>query len=208
MSGDGALSDAVRHARHLAGGSDQGDELLLDRFVAARDEAAFAEIVRRHGPAVLGLCRRALGDEHAAEDAFQATFLVLARKAASVRRGQALAAWLYRVAHRIAAEARASARRRAAREQPLPESGSAVEAPSVPDEARLVAEAVARLPERYRAPVVLCYLEGHSNTEAARELGWPVGTVKATLSRARQRLRRWLDARDVALTPGLLAPAV
>lgn len=201
MADHGPLSEAVRHARHLAGGGET-DERLLARYVAARDEAAFAEIVRRHGPAVRRLCRLVLGDEHLAEDAFQAAFLVLARKARGVRRGQALAGWLYRVAHRIAAAARASARRRAARE------GQWRPAEARPaDDGELVAAAVAGLPDRYRAPVVLCYLEGRTNEEAARELGWPVGTVKTSLHRARQRLRRWLEARGVALSPALLAPA-
>src|SRR5262245_33916961 len=121
MSAEGPLSGAVRHARQLAGG-EQTDDKLLARFVAARDEAAFAEVVRRHGPAVLRLCRQVLGNQADAEDAFQAAFLVLARKAATVRRGRALAAWLYRVAHRIAVEARAAARRRTERERPMPES--------------------------------------------------------------------------------------
>jgi RNA polymerase sigma factor (sigma-70 family) len=183
------------------------DAQLLERFIGQRDEAAFEAILRRHGPLVFGVCRRVLFNAQDAEDAFQATFLVLARKAGVVVPRSLLGNWLYGVAYRVAARARKIACRRHTREQ------SGADLTAVPDReqvadpelAPLLHAEVARLPDKYRSPVVLCYLEGKTNEEAARQLDWPVGTVKIRLSRARELLRSRLARRGVALTSGLLA---
>ncbi len=202
----------------LAGSSDPGaaaaplDAQLLARFAASRDEAAFALLVERHGPLVLGVCRRVLGCLQDAEDAFQATFLVLARKAGSIRDPHLLGNWLYGVASRIARKARAGVSKRQMHEKQLPLVPSLQAAPAVLDEGLSPAldEELSRLPEKYRAAVVLCYLEGKTNEEAARLLRWPTGTVKGRLARARDLLRerlvrRGLHASAVVLTTTLLA---
>ncbi len=187
------------------------DAALLDRWVHRRDEDAFAALVARHGPVVLRVCRRVLADSHAAEDALQATFLVLARRAASVRPRGAVAAWLFGVARRVALKARTAEARRRARL-----AGAAGNSPPRPPEdpldrlsARellaLLDEEVARLPERYRLPVVVCCLEGRSVEEAARLLGWTDGSVKGRLERGRRRLRERLARRGVDLAAVLLA---
>src|SRR5262249_16116008 len=149
-----------------------GDDVLLERFTARRDETAFAALVRRHGPLVLGVCRRVLQHEHDAEDAFQAVFCVLARKAGAIRRGTAVGGWLYAVAFRIARKAKAIQMRRRQRERELPDIPA-------PDKRRegvprdlwpVLDEEVNRLPERYREPFVLCQLEGKTYEQAAAEL--------------------------------------
>jgi RNA polymerase sigma factor (sigma-70 family) len=173
--------------------------------VRDRDEAAFELLVWRHGAMVLGVCRRALRDEHAAEDAFQATFLALARKAGGITRGGAVAAWLCRVALRVALRARAAAARRPAQTLPadLPAPSSD---PSMPrDWQSILDEEINRLPERYRRPVVLCHLQGHTLAQAARELGCPRGTVAVRLVRARHRLRARLARRGLALAAAFSA---
>jgi RNA polymerase sigma factor (sigma-70 family) len=186
------------------------DEQLLDQFLARRDEAAeeaFAELVQRHGSMVLGVCRRILGDKHEAEDAFQATFLVLARKAASVVRREKVASWLYGVAVRTAKEARVRAARRRAREERV-SSPIHVDPPDdgFPDELRdILDEELARLPARHRGAVVLCELEGLSRPEAARRLGIPEGTLSSRLARAKAQLRDRLASRGVALPAAALS---
>src|SRR5262245_42678971 len=155
------------------------DGQLLERFLSCREEAAFAVLVRRHGPMVLGVCRRVLGHEQDAEDAFQATFLVLVRRAASVVPRDLVGNWLYGVARRTALKAKAAASRRQAQERPLedvPGTERREEGPG-PDLRPLLDQELSRLPDRYRAPVVLCDLEGRSRGEAARQLGCPEGTV-------------------------------
>src|SRR5262245_24868475 len=148
------------------------DAELLARFVRSRDESAFAELVRRHGPMVRATCRRSLGDAPDADDAFQAVFLVLARKAATLRDRRVLGPWLHTVAVRTARRARAAAVRRLARERQIP---NMPELADMPDEANdwlpLLDEEVGRLPEKYRQPLVLCELQGQSRTDAARNLG-------------------------------------
>jgi RNA polymerase sigma factor (sigma-70 family) len=205
------LSEALgllRRAVAPSGGA-LTDGQLLARFVAARDEAAFAALVRRHGPMVLGVCRRVLRHAQDAEDAFQAAFLVLARKAASVVRGEAVGSWLYRVAYRTAREAGAKSARRRARERqvevmPHPEVG--------PEEARdwlpLLDHELRRLPEQYRAAVVLCDLEGRSRREAARQLWLPEGTLSCRLARARTLLARRLARHRLALSGAALTAAL
>jgi RNA polymerase sigma factor (sigma-70 family) len=184
----------------------QGDRELLDAFASRRDQGAFAALVGRHGPLVWGVCRRLLRDEQDAEDAFQATFLVLARKAGSVAWREDAGNWLYAVALRVARKARV----RAARRRRL-ESEAVMPPPALTDEgpdretAEAVAEEVGRLPDRYRRPVVLCALQGKTYAEAARLLGWPEGTVSGRLARAREMLRRRLVRRGLALPAGGVA---
>ncbi|MGP0066031.1 MAG: RNA polymerase sigma factor [Isosphaeraceae bacterium] len=208
--------DVLRHLRTLyrcGVVGPLGDEQLLDRFLSDRDEAAeeaFAELVQRHGPMVLGVCRRILGDAHEAEDAFQATFLVLARKAGSVLRREKVANWLYGVAVRTAKEARGRASRRRTREERV-STPIHVEPPDegFPDELRAILdEELARLPARYRAPVVLCELEGLSRPEAARRLDIPEGTLSSRLSRAKAQLRDRLARRGVTVPAVVLSTAL
>jgi RNA polymerase sigma factor (sigma-70 family) len=196
----------LRLLRRRAGeqvGGGLSDAALLDRFVRQRDEAAFEALFWRHGPMVLAVCRRMLPPADA-EDAFQATFLILVRKAASIGRREAVGAWLYRVAYRVALRARAAARPVAELPPEGPAAASDEEAAAWRDLRPLLDEAIDSLPEKYRAPVVLCYLEGKTNQEAARELGCPKGTVAIRLKRARERLRRRLGRRGLLLPAALL----
>lgn len=185
------------------------EDQLLERFLVRGDEAAFEAILRRHGPMVIGVCRRLLSDPHDVEDAFQATFLVLVRKAGSIRDRDVLGTWLYRVAHRIAVRAQIDARRRRAREARGAE-GMDREDPGArreeSDEIRAILdEEVGRLSTKYRAPLILCDLEGQTYEQAAAQLRCPVGTVKSRLSRARARLRSRLVRRGLTPSAGLLA---
>jgi RNA polymerase sigma factor (sigma-70 family) len=191
-----------------AGGHGLSDAELLDRFVTGQDEAAFEVLVWRHGGMVLGVCRRLLGREQDAEDAFQATFLVLVKKAGSIRRREALAGWLYRVACRAARAARQAG---AARHEPLTEPlldtlAAEADDPTDDDLQRFLDDEVNRLPEHYRVPFVLCCLEGKTIDEAAAELGCPRGTVGSAVSRAKDALRARLARRGVAFA--LPGPAV
>jgi RNA polymerase sigma factor (sigma-70 family) len=199
---DGAIRRLLGYVRRSAD-SDAGpasDACLLGRYVADRDEAAFELLVWRHAGLVFGVCRRVLGDSHAAEDAFQATFLALARRARAIRRGESLSGWLHRVARRIASRARHSTARRI-----LVERRAAVGVDltiaecNLGDVRAVVDEEVDRLPERLRRAVVLCYLEGLTTDEAARRLGCPRGTVLSRLSAARERLRGRLTKRGLGL---------
>jgi RNA polymerase sigma factor (sigma-70 family) len=185
------------------------DGRLLEQFAHHGDAAAFTALVRRHGPMVLGVCRRVLRDVHAADDAFQATFLLLVRKAGSLRRPEALGPWLYGVAYRTALKARQVAVRRRRREQALPDLPAAPADDLVWRDLRPVLDgAISRLPAKYRAPFVLCYLDGMTNAQAARHLGCPMGTVATRLARARQQLRGRLARQGLALPAGLLGAAL
>jgi RNA polymerase sigma factor (sigma-70 family) len=189
----------------IAGGD--GDGALLARFAERREEAAFAALLQRHGPMVLGLCRRLLGHAQDAEDVFQATFLVLAKKAGSVRKRDSVGSWLHGVARRLALRARAQRSLRGERERaavaPAPSAASAWQ-----DLEAALDEELGRLPEKFRAPLVLCHLEGHTHEEAARLLGVPLGTVRSRVARARERLRDALSRRGVALSAAAFATAV
>jgi RNA polymerase sigma factor (sigma-70 family) len=207
------LDTVLHHLRRLAGAPRPGestDAQLLQRFARKRDEAAFALLVQRHGPMVLGVCRRVLGNSHDAEDAFQATFLILARKAAAVGWRDSVAAWLYTVAYRLALRVRSHAARRRFHEREMMHirrievAGGRGQQDWVP----LLDEELSRLPEKYRAPLVLCYLHEYSHVQAAQALGWPVGSMSKRLARGRELLRRGLARRGISLAGGGLAVAL
>ncbi len=179
------------------------DRQLLERFTSQRDsgaEAAFRTLVARHGAMVLGVCRRVLRDSNDADDAFQATFLILVRKAGSVRVTDSLGRWLYGVSYRVAIRVRATAAKRLARETPADESlPAAFDQTKDKEDLRIVLdEELERLPTRYSTPIVLCDLDGLTHEEAARQLRCPVGTVKSRLSRGREQLRHRLLRRGLA----------
>jgi RNA polymerase sigma factor (sigma-70 family) len=205
---NGQVSPVVRFLRRLAGEGRGGtDGQLLERFARGGEEAAFAALLARHGPLVHGVCRRVLDDAHAADDAFQATFLVLVRKAGSIGRPELLGNWLHGVAYRTAVKARGAAARRRVHERRAAEQAAARAAPDAEwsDLRPVLDEELARLTQRYRAPLVLCYLEGKTTEEAARELGCPRGTVLSRLARGREQLRRRLARRGLGLAAGLPA---
>jgi RNA polymerase sigma factor (sigma-70 family) len=187
---------------------DATDLQLLERFVERRDADAFTELVQRHGPMVFGVCRRLLREAHDAEDAFQATFLVLARKAGAIRNGESLASFLHGVAGFVARKMRVEAARRLRRERRHPAPAAAEDADALTwGELRSVLdEELGRLPARLRVPLILCYLEGQTQDEAARRLGWGKSTLRRRLERGRQLLRDRLAGRGVTLSSGLLAP--
>jgi RNA polymerase sigma factor (sigma-70 family) len=194
-----ARTDVGRPAADLPDGS------LLQRFVANREQAAFTALVQRHEQFVLGVCRRVLGDSHAAQDAFQATFLVLARKAGMLDRQSSLNGWLYRVAYHVALRLRAvTARQRlyeteAATGRP---THSADVSPVEVEEQELraaVREELERLPEKYRAPLEMCYFDGRTHADAAREIGLPRGSMAKRIGEGLDRLRERLVDRGFAL---------
>src|SRR6266849_5415046 len=205
-----ASSQAVlRYIRKLAGASACGDSTdgqLLARLLKDRDEAAFATLVERYGPMILSVCRRRLVDVNDVDDAFQAVFLVLVKKARSIRKPSLLGNWLYGVACRAAANARRQAWRRQSRTKEIVDMPAT--APTTAEgwhELRpLLDEELERLPEKYRAPLVLCYLQGKTYTEAARMLGWADGTVSGRLARGRALLRAALVKRGLTLSAAAL----
>jgi RNA polymerase sigma factor (sigma-70 family) len=188
------------------------DRQLVERFAALRDpyaEAAFAALVRRHGAMVLRVCRNILRDHHDAQDAFQATFLILARKAGSLWVGDSLGPWLHGVACRVASASRAATARRRAHESKAARLAASLISEETPDDlSAILHEELARLPDRYRATVVLCDLEGRTYEEAARELGRPVGTIKSRLARGREHLRSRMMRRGVVPSAVALAGAI
>lgn len=204
------MGELVQHLRRtglLRDPAGLTDGQMLEEFLGRRDEAALAALVQRHGPMVWGVCRRVLGNYHDAEDAFQATFLVLVRKAASVTPREMVANWLYGVAHQTALKARATLGTRKGRERQVAE----MPVPAAAEPAQWVEllpvldEELGRLPDNYRAVVVLCDLEGKTRKEAARQLGVPEGTVGGWVARARALLADRLTRRGVTLSAGALA---
>jgi RNA polymerase sigma factor (sigma-70 family) len=206
----GRLSSVVQYLRQIAGTGDAGEQAdcqLLERFVTKHDESAYEALMRRHAPMVLGTCSRILRNGHDAEDAFQATFLVLARKARSIGQRRSVGGWLHRIACRTAARARGKVARRRARERPLGD----VLATDVTgtcdwhDLRPVIDEELNRLPERYRMLIVLCYFEEKTYAEAAQLLGLAEGTVSSRLARARGILRARLSRRGLGLSSAGLA---
>jgi RNA polymerase sigma factor (sigma-70 family) len=208
------MHTVIRHLRRAAlfqNGQDLTDGQLLEAFVIQRDQAAFEALVRRHGSMVLGVCRRALRNTQDAEDAFQATFLVLVRKAASIRPYEMVGHWLYGVAYRTALAARATNARRRVREKHMP-ARTWINAPS-PEEGwhelvSFIDHELNRLPPVYQVPIVLCDLEGKTRKEAARQIGCPEGTLSSRLARGRQLLARRLSRSGFTLSGASLALAL
>src|SRR5579864_941979 len=197
-----------RHVCSLLGAAptaDPADAQLLARYVAEHDDASFAELVRRHGPLIHGVCRRVLTNPCDAEDAFQATLLILTHKAASIQKGDSIASWLHNVALRVAIRLRRNVVRR--KEQALPADLAQAERDEVSwrEIQLLLDKELARLPERFRQPLILCYLEGKTRDEAASELGWSLSTFRGRLERGRERLRCRLERRGLTLSAALLA---
>src|SRR5262245_10585702 len=204
---------ALQHVRRLLAGrvgEGKSDGELLRAFADRQDHEVFAVLVRRHGPMVFNVCRRVLRQQQDAEDAFQATFLVLARNAAAVRSGQALAAWLHRAAYRMALGLRRAAARRRHHEGKATVMTSRDPAADVAwqELQALLEDEVQRLPEKYRMAFVLCCLEGQSRADAARVLGLKEGTISSRLDQAHKRLQSRLARRGVALTAALTAAAL
>ncbi|HLJ98151.1 MAG TPA: RNA polymerase sigma factor [Gemmataceae bacterium] len=205
-----ALSRMMQHLRRSAlqrDGAGMTDGELLDEYITGRNEAAFAALVRRHGPMVWGVCQRVLRSHHDAEDAFQATFLVLVRRAASVVPQALVGNWLYGVAHRTALNARAVVARRLARERLV----STMPEPAVweqdlgRDLRPLLDQELSRLPAKYRAAIVLCDLEGKTRKNVAQQFGVPEGTLSGWLTRGRALLAKRLGRRGLSLASGILA---
>jgi RNA polymerase sigma factor (sigma-70 family) len=208
-----AARSLLQQFRQLAGGpgtSSLTDRQLLQRFAGHRDEAAFEALMQRHAAMVFAVCRRVLRHRHDAEDAFQATFLLLARKAGSPRWHESIANWLYRSAYYLALKVRTAASRRRRRELRATahlSAGTPVEEPAGNDHELLAAldEELMSLPDKYRAPLVLCFLEGATRDEAAQRLGCPLGTLKSRMERGRQLLQAALTRRGLTLATGLTA---
>jgi RNA polymerase sigma factor (sigma-70 family) len=212
----GGVGDSLQTLFRVGTLSGLTDGQLLERFAQARgdpaeSQAAFTVLVERHGPMVLGVCRAVLGNRHDAEDACQATFLVLAQRAGLIRRSDSVASWLYGVARRVALRARRqAARRRECERRRLARTGTGAMEPVVPPPAEPwpeLYEELDRLPEPFRAAVVLCDLEGHSYEQAAGRLHCPVGTIQSRLARGRQRLRFRLQRRGFSAALTLVGPA-
>src|SRR5579862_3839653 len=196
----------LRRGMLLRDGGGLSDGQLLECYLRDHEDAAFGALVRRHGPMVWGVCHRLLGSHHDAEDAFQATFLVLVRKAASIVPRHMVGNWLYGVAYQTALKARATAVRRRSRERqvanmPEPQVAEDLWHDLVP----ILDRELNRMPDKYRVPVVLCDLEGKSHKQAARMLRCPEGTLSARLSRARTLLAGRLARHGVTLSAGSLA---
>jgi RNA polymerase sigma factor (sigma-70 family) len=201
-----AVKSVLRTLRRAAlrDDGDMTDRLLLERFLTAGEEAAFEALVRRHGPMVLGVCRRVLDHLQDAEDAFQATFLVLVRKARSIVKRDTVGNWLYGVAYRTAHKARTAAARRRRKETQMSRP-EALPTETWNEVRPVLDEELSRLPDKYRGPIVLCDLEGSTRKEAAQRLGCPEGTVSGRLARGRELLAKRLARRGLALSGGALA---
>jgi RNA polymerase sigma factor (sigma-70 family) len=201
----GGVLRHLRRAALLCDGADVADGELLERYLARRDEAAFESLLRRHGPMVLGVCRRVLRNEADAHDAFQATFLVFVRKAGSIVPRGRVGNWLYGVAHKTALKARAMSRQRRAKEQQAAVPQARPPEDAVQELLALLDEALSRLPPKYRTAIVLCDLEEKPLKEAAAQMGCPQGTVASRLARARDMLAASLTRRGLPMACGALA---
>jgi RNA polymerase sigma factor (sigma-70 family) len=197
----GAVLHPIIHVLEIRA-PEGADAQLLEAFVSRHDEAAFAALVRRHGGLVLHVSRRVLGNAQDAEDAFQAAFLLLARRAASIHKRQSVSSWLYQVAYRLARRAKAQNARRQAREEQAVRMNPKVVGPEAAGRElqELLDVELSRLPAKYRTPLVLCYLQGKTHEEAAHELGWPLGTVRGRVARARELLHERLTRRGLTLS--------
>jgi RNA polymerase sigma factor (sigma-70 family) len=209
----GQVNRIVHQLRWLAHGCAErarSDGQLLERFISRRDDAAFEELLRRHGPMVLGVCRRLVGHVQDAEDAFQATFMVLVRKARSVKPRELVGNWLYGVAYRVALEAQARSGRRRAHEKQVEDMPHPTTPPADlnHDLRPLLDLELSRLPEKYRVPIVLCDLEGRTRKDVARQLGVPEGTLSSRLNAGRKLLAGRLARHGLALTGAALASAL
>jgi len=207
------LGAVQRFVRRMVTGripGDQTDADLLERFATRREEAAFALLFERHGPMVLGVCRRVLDNADDAADAFQATFLVLLRKAESIRKRASVASWLYGVAYRVAMEARTRAARRRFHEKTTDPAAQAdpYEEASARELRALIDEELQRLPEKYRSPLVLHYFQNKSKEETGQVLGWSEGTVSGRLARGRELLRKRLSRRGIVLSASGISAAL
>src|SRR5262245_6617107 len=200
----GILLSQLDTVASLSGPGSLTDCQLLKRFAEHREEQAFAALVRRHGPLVLGVCRRVLRRPEDCEDVFQATFLTLARKAASVRWQESVGGWLHEVASRLARRAKADAARRHAREQEAAAHREPASETAVRKLALMIDEELQYLPHLFRAPLLLCYVEGLPTNEAARQLGLPLRTLQRRLEQGRERLRRRLARQGFSLSAVLL----
>jgi RNA polymerase sigma factor (sigma-70 family) len=205
------LGDLFRFLRReRAAGPDLSDGALLERFLDQRDEAAFEALLQRHGPMVLGVCQRVTGDTHAAEDAFQATFLVLARKAGAIRKQASLASWLFGVAQRVACKARTQAATRREREKRAANmrQTESLDELTWQELRAILDEEIGALPAKFQSAIVLCHLEGKSYDQAAQELGFPKSTLARRLTKALELLRGRLTRRGIALSAAVLATAL
>jgi RNA polymerase sigma factor (sigma-70 family) len=200
----------LRRAALRRAAAELTDAQLLGHFLTRGDEAAFEALLRRHGPMVLALCRRVLGNAHDAEDAFQATFLVFLRKAAAIRSREAIGNWLYGVAYRTALAAKVAAAKRRLKEGTAAARAASAAAGEGPWEELqpLLDQELSRLPDKYRVPLVLCDLQGLTHREAAGQLGWPEGTVSGRLARARRLLAARLARRGITIGGAALGAAL
>jgi RNA polymerase sigma factor (sigma-70 family) len=205
----GAVVEFIHRIASDQAYAELSDSGLVKRFLKAKDEKAFVTLLKRHGPMVLSVSRRVLGSDQDVEDIFQATFLLLARKAKSIRTHESVASWLYGVAQRLALNLKRSGVNRQTREKQVAEMSKKSK---VPDKAwqelqTVLHEALAEVPEKYRAALLLCYLEGKTQEDAARQLGCPIGTVRSRLARGRDQLQKLLHERGVPLSATALATA-
>jgi RNA polymerase sigma factor (sigma-70 family) len=213
MSSAQQLGVVLHHLRRMKAVQNRGvtpDRQLLEGFLVRRDEAAFAELVRRHGPMVLNVCRGVLHNLHDAEDVFQATFLVLAQRAGRIRRREAVGSWLCGVAYHLALKVRAAAIRRRNSEERAEERivADPLMDMTLRELHQVLLEELQHLPEKYRLPLILCYLEGRTQSEAARQLGWDKEVLRGRLNRGRSQLRARLTRRGLALSAGLFVSAL
>jgi RNA polymerase sigma factor (sigma-70 family) len=202
-----AVVQQIRHLAESGRASPLTDQQLLERFIARRDESAFAALVRRHGPMILGLCRRLLHQVQDAEDVVQATFMVLARKAAVIRKQESVGSWLYGVAYRLALKARTDAMKRRNQQMSRVDKKEADPLSEITwrEVCTALDEELARLPDRCRAPLVLCYLQGKTQDEALQQLGWSKSTFRRRLEDGRAKLCLRLTRRGITLSAGLWA---